>query len=44
MGGAGSHVIQSDGKRYPVPHFKLIILDEADALLPDAQAALRRMM
>uniref|UniRef100_A0A0A9WUX9 Replication factor C subunit 4 n=1 Tax=Lygus hesperus TaxID=30085 RepID=A0A0A9WUX9_LYGHE len=44
VGAGGSHVVQSDGKRYPVPHFKLIILDEADALLPDAQAALRRMM
>ncbi|EAN93838.1 putative replication factor C, subunit 2 [Trypanosoma cruzi] len=38
------HKVQSDGQVYPVPQFKLIILDEADALLPDAQAALRRMM
>lgn len=44
VGSAGSHTVQSDGQSYPVPQFKLIILDEADALLPDAQAALRRMM
>ncbi|KAG5498762.1 hypothetical protein JKF63_03050 [Porcisia hertigi] len=41
---AASNTTQSDGKVYPVPPFKLIILDEADALLPDAQGALRRMM
>lgn len=44
VGNVAPGTVQSDGNAYPVPPFKLIILDEADALLPDAQAALRRMM
>ncbi|CCW68119.1 unnamed protein product [Phytomonas sp. Hart1] len=44
VGNVSRKTVQSDGKIYPVPPFKFIILDEADALLPDAQAALRRMM
>ena len=36
--------VGSRDPNYPCPNFKLIILDEADAMTPEAQAALRKIM
>lgn len=36
--------IGSSDPKYPSPPFKIVILDEADAMTPEAQAALRKVM
>ena len=39
-----AQTVASDGKSYPCPPYKIIILDEADSMTQDAQSALRRIM
>ncbi|KAG6888481.1 hypothetical protein C0995_007907 [Termitomyces sp. Mi166 len=37
-----AQTVSSDGKTYPCPPYKIIILDEADSMTQDAQGALRQ--
>ncbi|KAG6821096.1 hypothetical protein H0H93_007255 [Arthromyces matolae] len=39
-----AQTVSHDGKTYPCPPYKIIILDEADSMTQDAQGALRRIM
>ncbi|KAK0210600.1 P-loop containing nucleoside triphosphate hydrolase protein [Desarmillaria ectypa] len=39
-----AQTVSSDGKEYPCPPYKIVILDEADSMTQDAQGALRRIM
>ncbi|KAF5365725.1 hypothetical protein D9758_003133 [Tetrapyrgos nigripes] len=39
-----AQTVASNGKEYPCPPYKIIILDEADSMTQDAQGALRRIM